>query len=237
MSYYAYSSWKCEHSAATEVNNSCKSAASHSIFVHKYSTRPKNKNKNKIQGKIINHSDVHSILSLSPTLRNSPRGFVCCCHCAGMGASKGQGEGQVLIEGSAIYTRVTSTVSLDLSFPHKYKHKRIHKLPLYSSTCHLAIDRFPRSQSLQRWVSDLLSPSISSITVQSNLILTHYRTVCAQMPWKRIHQHSYHQSGHAQSQLQQCGLTVGQGKEMIDANQWQICMPIGLWIGSDGVNG
>jgi len=98
-------------------------------------------------------------------------------------AGKGQGEGQVLIESTAIYTRVASTVSVDLSCPHTYRH--MHALPLYSSTCHLEIDRLAPSLSLQRWVSDLRSPSIKNIAIQSNL------THATGLPAHRCHENTH----------------------------------------------
>lgn len=55
---------------------------------------------------------------------------------------KGQGEGRVLIESSAIYTGVTSMVSLDLSCAYTYRctHKHTNQLPV---SLHVGSRSFP----------------------------------------------------------------------------------------------
>ncbi len=109
-----------------------------------------------------------------------------------MEAGKGQGANWEL---SYLYKSDFCCISRPVLSTHKQMrthtdtHTRTHtqtSSPSHPSTCQSTVDRFPHSQSLQRWVSDLPSPSIKSITVQSNLKQS------SELSAHRCHKHTRH---------------------------------------------
>lgn len=180
VSYYAYSSCKCEDSAAVEVNNSCKSAAAHNIFMHKYTVQDQKTKHTRQYHKSFRCTQYTLFLSNAQKQWKTFCLLLSVCRYGGWQGSRGRPAANW--ELSYLYTSNFYCISRAVLSEHT--HTRIHKPPFYPSTCQSAVDRFPHSQSLQRGVSDLPCPSIKSITVQSNL------TDSTGLPARRCHKHT-----------------------------------------------
>lgn len=118
MPYYAYSRCKCSDTAAEEDNKcacACVQLLSHNTY----------------RISVLKHANVWSqtICTHFSNILHSDRCLFAAVN--GMVCGKSQGDCKVLIEMSAIYSKVTSTVSFDLSFLPTYK--LIHSLCLSHS--------------------------------------------------------------------------------------------------------